>query len=52
MLERVDFSDGLGMRCNEENVLNRIVASEGQSTVADVVDGRNGEGCGGVFKAR
>lgn len=52
MLERVEFWIGFGMSYNDENVLSRIIASEGQSTVVDVVDGRNDEGGGGVFKAR
>jgi len=52
VLEGVEFRVGFGMRHNEENVLSSIIASEGQSTMADVVDGRNDEGGGGVFKAR
>ena len=52
MLERVEFWVGFGVRYNEENLLSRIIAGEGQSTMADVVDGRNGEGGGCVFKAR
>ena len=52
MLERVEFWVGFGMIYNEENVLSRIIASGGQSTMADIVGGRNDEGGGGVFKAR
>jgi len=52
VLERVEFWVGFGMIYNEENVLSRIIASGGQSTMADIVGGRNDEGGGGVFKAR